>query len=182
MTGPTLPEAAEQGALRARLGIVDPTVFVWPRHVPYFHCGYYRWMQHSAYLRQLEEVVERYLAYIDFPIGAMLRERRWVPIVQEHSLDILQQAEMEEVLYTTFRVTEIFASRLFRASAGFHVVRDARPLQVARGRITHGYAEVRVPDWESRLVRFDDHLTALLERWIAPTAGEGEATTSESWA
>lgn len=163
-----LPEVNRQAALRARLGIEDPRVYVWPRHIPYFHCAFGRWVQHSAYLRQIEEASERFLAYIGMPIGELLRTRRWIPVVQEHVLEIHEQAEIEEVLYTTFNLTEVVARRLFRATLEFHVIRDEQPCRVASARITHGYVEVRDPDWESRIVRLDAATVGLLESWCVP--------------
>lgn len=170
-------EADSQEGLRMLLGISDPATFIWPRSVPYFYCGYYRWIQHSGYLRQLEEVVDRFLSHAGFPIGPVFRERRWVPIVQEHSLDIFHQVEMDEILYTTFRVTDVVASRLFRARADFYVIRGARPLLVAAGQISHGYAKVATPEWESRLVRFDPEFSDLLRRWMA-TGAEPDETAA----
>jgi acyl-CoA thioesterase FadM len=168
MEWPRLPEADHQPELRRVIGITNASVFVWPRYIAYFHCGFGRWPQHSAYLRQTEEVVDRFLSYIGLPIGEILKRRRWIPVVQEHSLEILAQADIEEMLYTTFHVTGVIANRLFTGAVNFFVRRNTVSQLVATGSITHGYVEVREPDWESRLVRLDAATVQLLERWVVP--------------
>jgi acyl-CoA thioesterase FadM len=164
--------AAAQPRLRALLGLADDRVFVWARRVPYFHAGFFAWASHTAFLRQIEEVVDRFLLHAGLSIGELCRDRRWIPVVQEHSLEMRAPVGMEEVLFTTFRVVEIVASRLFRARVGFWVVRDGRPVEVATATITHGYVEVREPHWESRLVRLDPETLARLERWTTPSPAD----------
>jgi acyl-CoA thioesterase FadM len=159
------PEGASQEELRRQLEIDDPRVFVWARRLAYFYCGFFRWAQHSAYLRLLEEVSDRFFDHIGLSIGTMLRERRWIPVVQEHALDVLENVETDEIVYTTFRVTDVIASRLFRAQVRWLVIREDRVLQVAYGGIAHGYVEVRDPEWESQLVRFDAETLDRLEEW-----------------
>lgn len=165
---------ASQEELRDRLGISDPGVFVWARRLPYFYCHYYNLLGHSGYLRLLEEVVDEFFSHAQLPIDGLLPQRRWIPVVQNHSLEIVHSAMIGETMYTTFQVLEVIAGRLFRARVAFSVLRNGRRILTGVGEITHGFVAVEDPEWESRLVRLDREALARLERWTA-SKQRGEA-------
>lgn len=153
----------EQQRERERLRIEDPATFVWSRRIAYFHCGFFRYMHHSGYLRLLEELVDRYLDHVGMNIGEMCRSRRWIPVVQDHVVEIESPAEMEEEIGSTLRVRRTIGRRLFVADVAWYVVRDGTVVRTARGHITHGYVEVGYPDWESRLVTLEPWMLERLQ-------------------
>ncbi|HZM79779.1 MAG TPA: hypothetical protein VFC19_28955 [Candidatus Limnocylindrales bacterium] len=134
---------------------------VWRWRIPYFYCHYSERLQHSGYLRLMEEVVDIFLARRGISIRDMLAGRRWIPVVPNARVRILEPAYMEETLYTVFTVEDIFKDLLYTARFDCYVPRDDDLVRTATGRITHGYAEVvDRRDW--RHVPFDDKTTAAL--------------------
>lgn len=128
--------------------------FVWKWHIPYFYCHFTDRMQHSGYLRLMEEVVDLFLASRGISIRTMLETRRWIPVVPNARVEILAEALMEETIYTVYTVEDIYKDVTYTSRMDCYVVRDGRPVQTATGRITHGYAEiVNRRDW--KLVNFD---------------------------
>src|SRR5439155_8455606 len=70
--------------------------FVWKRRIPYFYCHFMDRLQHSGYVRLMEEVVDLFLAERGISIGAMLERRSWIPVVAEAGLEILREARLGE--------------------------------------------------------------------------------------
>ena len=147
--------------LRARLVPVDANAFVWQWRIPYFYCHHSDRLQHSGYLRMMEEVVDLFLADRGLSIRTMLDKHSWIPFVQNARVELLEDALMEETIYTVFTVTDIYKNLLYSASFDCYVERDGALRHTARGQITHGYAGIRSrSDWG--LVPFDEPTVAAL--------------------
>lgn len=131
--------------------------YAWHRRVPYFYCHYTARLQMSGYLRQLEEVVDLFLADRGISIRALLDERRWIPVVTHSSVTILDEVEMEEDLYTVFTVENVFKNFTYTARMDTYAPRDGRLRHTATGRITHGYAEI-VDRRRIRIAEFDQRV------------------------
>jgi acyl-CoA thioesterase FadM len=128
--------------------------FVWKWHVPYFYCHFTERMQHSGYLRLLEEVVDLFLAERRISIRTMLQTRQWIPVVPSARVQILADAFMEEPIYTVYTVENVYKDVTYTARMDCYVVRDGGLVHTATGRITHGYAAIlNRRDWS--LVNFD---------------------------
>lgn len=141
--------------------VAAPNAVVWRWRIPYFYCHYSERLQHSGYLRLMEEVVDIFLARRGISIRDMLAGRRWIPVVPNARMRILEPAFMEETIYTVFTVEEIFKDLLYTARVDCYVPRDDDLVQTATGRITHGYAEVvDRRDWKH--VPFDEKTLAAL--------------------
>lgn len=135
--------------------------FVWSWHIPYFYCHFTQRIQHSGYLRLMEEVVDLFLADRGISIRTMLDTRRWIPVVPEARVEILQEALMEETIYTVYTVEEIYKGVTYAARMDCYVIRNGAPVHTATGRIVHGYAEIlNRRDWA--LVNFDAETLAAL--------------------
>lgn len=135
--------------------------FGWKWRIPYPYCHFNERLQLSGYLRQVEEVVDLFLADRGISIKTLLDDRKWIPVVPHSRVQLLDEALMEEDLYTVFTVEEVFKDFTYTARTDFYVVRDGRLVQTATGRITHGYAvfENRL-DWS--LVNFDERVLRAL--------------------
>jgi YbgC/YbaW family acyl-CoA thioester hydrolase len=130
--------------------------FVWKWRIPYFYCHFSDRLQHSGYLRILEEVVDLFLAARGISIRTMLKTRNWIPIVKEARVEILQEAYMEEDLFTTYTVENTYKDLLYVARMDCYVIRNNQIIQTATGKIVHGYAEINNrKDWT--LVPFDNY-------------------------
>lgn len=115
-------------------------VLHWIWRARYFHCHFSDRVQHSAYVRALEEVVDRYLADRGLSVGTLLRQRAWIPVVSRARIRLLADAHMEEDVHTTFTVTDVLRDALWEGRMDCHVHRDSTPLRVATASIQHGYA------------------------------------------
>jgi acyl-CoA thioesterase FadM len=131
--------------------------FGWKWRIPYPYCHYNERLQMSGYLRQLEEVVDLFLADRGISIKTLLDDRRWIPVVPHSKITLLDEAIMEEDLYTVYTVEDIFKDFTYRSRMDTYVVRDGRLVQTSTGTITHGYAVIdNRRDW--RLVPFDQRV------------------------
>src|SRR5262245_3654058 len=132
-----------------------PKTFVWKRRIPYFYCHYNKRLQHSGYLRLMEEVVDRFLADCGLSIQTMLERKRWIPIVTHARMETWREAFMEEDVYTALTVESIFKNFTYTARVECYVQRAGELVHTATGRITHGYPEIRSRrEWS--LVGFDE--------------------------
>lgn len=153
--GADLPEDER---LRKLLG-AEPGAFIWQWHIPYFYCHFTERLQHSGYLRLMEEVVDRFLAARGISIRTLLETRRWIPVVPTARLEILSEALMEETIYVVYTVEEIFKDFTYTSRMDCYVPRGDGMLHTATGKITHGYAEIlNRRDWQ--LVNFDEAVLA----------------------
>ncbi len=114
--------------------------FYWPWRARYFHCHYSDRLQHSAYIRALEEVVDRFLAERGISVARMLADYGWIPVVSRARLEMLADAYMEETIHTVFRVEEITKRLTYTARMDCFVQRDNMLVHTATAAIVHGYA------------------------------------------
>ena len=135
--------------------------FRWSWRARYFHCHFSDRVQHSAYVRALEAVVDRFLADRGMSIRTMLQCRGWIPVVSRARVQLVAAAHMEETIHTTFTVREIIKESAFDATMNCHVERDGHLVHVATARILHGYAMSR-GDRAGSLVVLDPETQATL--------------------
>ncbi len=135
--------------------------FVWRWRIPYFYCHFSKRIQHSGYLRILEEIVDLFLDARGISIRHMLETRAWIPVVPQARVEILQEALLEEALYSVYTVEDIFKDLTYTARLDCYVWRSGTWVHTATGRIVHGYATILGRGaWE--LATFDtETLTAL---------------------
>ncbi|MBP0455063.1 alpha/beta hydrolase [Kitasatospora sp. RG8] len=139
---------AEAGALEIPEGrtvaeVLTPEgsgALLWSWRAPYYYCHFSDRLQHSAYVRTLEEVVDRYLYSKDLAIGRLLEERGWIPVVSRARVQLLSDIFMEETVHTVFRVEEILRDAMYTARMDCYVQRGDRLERAATGTIMHGYA------------------------------------------
>ena len=164
---PSCPDTNAMEILRAQNG----NAFVWKWHVPYFYCHFNDRMQHSGYLRLMEEVLDLFVAERGISIRTLLENKRWIPVVPHARLEILDEAMMEETIYTVFTVEEIFKETTYRSRMDCYVTRHGSLVHTATGSITHGYAVIENRrDWA--LVRFDEEVMRALQGGCQPPIAE----------
>lgn len=138
--------------------------FLWEWKIPYFACHASTRIEHSAYVKLLEEAVDRYLERAGLPITGLLAQRDWIPVVSRARVDLHADAAMGETLLITFTVEDVLKDTVFTARMECHVVRGDRLVRVATATIMHGYVLTRGPEAFSDLVVLDAPTqTALLE-------------------
>ncbi|MFJ8311751.1 MULTISPECIES: hypothetical protein [unclassified Streptomyces] len=146
--------------------------FGWAWRMPYFYCHFTERVQMSGYLRQMEEVVDLFLADRGVSIKTLLDEQDWIPVVPHSRITVLDEAKMEETLYTVFTVENVFKRFTYTARMDTYVLRDGLLVPTTTGRITHGYAVIENRrDWS--LVDFDDRLLNALNGKSGHTSGRG---------
>ncbi|GDY51206.1 hypothetical protein SVIO_018290 [Streptomyces violaceusniger] len=135
--------------------------FGWKWRIPYPYCHFSERIQMSGYLRQMEEVVDLFLADRGISIKQLLEDRKWIPVVPHSCVHVLDEALMEEDLYTVYTVEDVFKDFTYTSRMDCYVVREGRLVRTATGTITHGYAEIENRhDWS--LVTFDDRVLRAL--------------------
>ncbi len=127
----------------ARSALAAGGAFVWSWRAPYFVCHFSDRVQHSGYVRALEEVVDRFLADRGLSIRTMLTEHGWIPVVSRARVQLVAGARMEEVVHTAFAVQEVLRRIAFDARMDCYVRRGRCLVPVATARILHGYARSR---------------------------------------
>ncbi len=137
-------------------------LFLWSWRARYFHCHYSDHVQHSAYVRALEEVVDRYLADRGISVGRMLKEYSWIPVVSRARVQVLADIHMEETVYTTFVVEEVMKGLTYSARMECYVRRDDTMLHTATANILHGYA-VSMGQDAGKLTEMDRQTQAALQ-------------------
>jgi acyl-CoA thioesterase FadM len=115
--------------------------FWWSWKARYTYCHYFDRIQHSAYIRALEEVVDRFLAARRIGIDTVLTDRGWVPVVSKVDVQLLTAAHIGETIHTTYTVQGINGRRTYDARMDCHAERDSELVHVATATITHGYIE-----------------------------------------
>lgn len=129
----------------------------WRWRIPYFYCHATVRLQMSGLLRQMEEVVDLFLSERGVSIRTLLDEQDWIPVVPHSSITMLGEALMEEDLVTVLEVDHVFKTATYDARMDCYVVRGEELVQVATGRITHGYAHIDGRgDWS--LISFDERM------------------------
>jgi acyl-CoA thioesterase FadM len=114
--------------------------FLWTWKIPYYKCHYSERVQHSAYVRAMEEVVDHFLRDRNLEIGTLLRERDWIPVVSRCRVELLADAVMEEYVHTVFTVEDILRDSLYTARMDCYVRRGNQLVHTATGSIMHGYS------------------------------------------
>ena len=137
------------------------TGFLWSWRAPYFYCHYSDRVQHSGFVRALEEVVDRFLDERGISVGRLLRERHWIPVVSRSRVSLLGAAHMEEVVHTTFTVLDVLRGTMFDARMDCWVRRGDELVPVATARILHGYAIAAGPG-AGGMARLDDEVLRAL--------------------
>jgi acyl-CoA thioesterase FadM len=133
----------------------NPLAYIWKSRIPYFYCHYNERIKHSGYLRLLEEAEDLFLADNNISIRTMLHEKKWIPVVPSAQVEILEEAFMEEDLYTVYSLIDTYRDFTYTHRIDCYVVRNGTLIQTATGNITHGYARINDrSDWS--LVAFDD--------------------------
>lgn len=131
--------------------------YAWKWNIPYPYCHFTERIQMSGYLRLMEEGKDRFVADRGISIKTLLDDRRWIPVVPRSDIRILDEALMEEDLYTVYTVDEVFKDFTYRSTIDCYVLRDGALRRMATGTITHGYARIQSRrDWS--LVDFDDRV------------------------
>jgi acyl-CoA thioesterase FadM len=161
-TGPMAEVVVDQAGLPAagEPDLSDPG-FQWSWCARYFLCHYSDRVQHSAYVRALEETVERFLAHRGISVGRLLAERGWIPVVSRASVRVLADAHMEELVHTTFAVDDVLKRSGYDGVMNCYVRRGDTLVPTATARILHGYAITR-GDLAGQLAEFDDEVLAAL--------------------
>ncbi|MGE5826804.1 MAG: thioesterase [Micromonosporaceae bacterium] len=131
-----------------------PGTFLWSWRAPYFYCHFSDRVQHSGFVRALEEVVDRFLVDRGISVGRLLNERSWIPVVSRCRVQLRAAAHMEEIIHTTFAVTGILRNLMFDAQMDCYVRRGTELVHVATARILHGYAIAAGPG-AGRMVELD---------------------------
>jgi acyl-CoA thioesterase FadM len=124
----------------ATLAPAGSNAFLWSWRIPYFYCHYSDRMQHSGYVRALEEVVDRFLADRGLSVGRLLVERGWIPVVSRARVRLLADAHLEETVHTRLTVTDVFRDVTYEARMDCYVQRGDRLVHTATASIMHGYA------------------------------------------
>ncbi len=141
----------------------NPNTMVWKWHIPYFYCHFNERMKHSGYLRLMEEIEDLFLAQNGLSIRTMLHTKKWIPVVPSARVEILEEAYMEETLYTTYALMNTYRDFTYTHGMDCYVVRDGKLVHTATGSITHGYARINDrTDWS--LVAFDDETKAIIRK------------------
>ncbi|RZQ61090.1 thioesterase family protein [Amycolatopsis suaedae] len=156
---PDLPGGGE--ALPVSALTAGPGTFLWSWRAPYFYCHYSDRVQHSGFVRALEEVVDRFLADRGISVGRMLAERSWIPVVSRARVRLLAAARMEETVHTFFTVTDILRGTLFDGRMDCYVRRGDELVPVATARILHGYAIAAGPG-AGGMAQLDDEVVRAL--------------------
>lgn len=155
------PRTVADSELSAVLTPAGSNAFLWSWRIPYFYCHFSDRLQHSGYVRAMEEVVDRFLEDRGISIRTMLVERGWIPVVSRARVHMLADALMEETLHTVFTVQEILKDVMYTATFDTYVHRDGRLVHTATGSIMHGYAVSR-GELAGSLAEFDDTTRAAL--------------------
>ncbi|AOR31293.1 hypothetical protein BFF78_09805 [Streptomyces fodineus] len=142
--------------------------YAWKWNIPYPYCHFTERIQMSGYLRLMEEGKDRFVADRGISIKTLLDDRRWIPVVPRSDIRILDEALMEEDLYTVYTVEEVFKDFTYTSRMDWYVLREGKLVKTATGRIVHGYALIENRrDW--KLVNFDQRVLDALNG-KAPTA------------
>lgn len=161
---PGASRADVEGAALAAVRAAHGGAFVWKWRIPYFYCHYTRRIQHSGYIRMMEEVVDRFLDDGDISIATMLRERRWIPVVLNADVEMLAEALMEETIFTVYEVEDIMKDITYTARMSCYALRGGELVPTAVGTISHAYLHIKDRGVGSEVVPFDARVLQVLRR------------------
>ncbi|WP_404955500.1 alpha/beta fold hydrolase [Streptomyces sp. 147326] len=114
--------------------------YLWSWRAPYPYCHFSDRLQHSAYVRTLEEVVDRFLHDRGLAIGKLLNERAWIPVVSRARVQMLSDIFMEETVHTVFTIEDVIKDTVYTARMDCYVQRGDSLELAATATIMHGYA------------------------------------------
>ncbi|MFG2718609.1 alpha/beta fold hydrolase [Streptomyces sp. NPDC048416] len=114
--------------------------YLWSWRAPYPYCHFSDRLQHSAYVRTLEEVVDRFLHDRGLAIGKLLNERAWIPVVSRARVQMLSDIFMEETVHTVFTIEDVIKDTVYTARMDCYVRRGDSLELAATATIMHGYA------------------------------------------
>jgi acyl-CoA thioesterase FadM len=129
--------------------------------VPYYTCQLSDRMQHSGYVRALEETVDDFLTHRGIAVGRLLADRHWIPVVSRARVEMLAEAHLDEPMQAEFTVTDILRNTMFEGRMDCYVERDGGRVHTATGQILHGYAVADGPDAGS-VAELDPEIVAAL--------------------
>jgi acyl-CoA thioesterase FadM len=157
-------DLAVSGGLDVRdvLAPAGSGTFLWSWSARYFHCHFSDRVQHSAYVRALEEVVDRALADRGMSIATTLAERGWIPVVSRVRVTMLADVHMEEVVHTKFTVADVLKHTTYDGRMDCYVLRGNDLVHVATAGILHGYAISR-GGRAGQLAELDEATVAVLK-------------------
>lgn len=139
----------------------DRSSFLWSWRAPYFYCHFSDRVQHSGYVRTLEEVVDRFLADRGISVGRLLTERSWIPVVSRARVQLIEAAHMEETIHTVFTVVDILRGVIFDGRMDCYVQRGNELIPVATAQILHGYA-IAAGEGAGGMATLDDEVVQAL--------------------
>ncbi|MBX7266873.1 thioesterase family protein [Micromonospora sp. Llam7] len=163
------PDHRPLGAGETVADVLTPpgsNAFLWSWRAPYFYCHFSDRVQHSGYVRALEEVVDRFLAARGISVGRLVRERSWIPVVSRARIRLVEAARMEEEVHTVLNVTGVLRGVMFDARMDCYVRRGDRLVHTATATILHGYAISAGPR-AGELAEFDDEVLRALSGGVA---------------
>ncbi|MBL1081155.1 alpha/beta fold hydrolase [Streptomyces actinomycinicus] len=134
---------------------------LWSWRAPYYYCHFSDRLQHSAYVRTLEEVVDRFLHDRGLAIGKLLEERAWIPVVSRARVQVLSDIFMEETVHTVFTVEDVIKDTVYTARMDCYVRRGESLELAATATIMHGYAISRGEE-AGTVALFDEDVKAAL--------------------
>lgn len=141
---PLLPPRAAAAAAEPGPGAPDAqapgTAYGWTWKVPYYYGQFSAVAAGSAFIRTLEEAVDRFLADRGLAVPELVEHRGWIPVVSRYRLRLLADARIGEDVTSTFWVTDVLRGTLFDGGLECSVRRAGRTVVVARASILHGYA------------------------------------------
>ncbi|MEO6502819.1 MAG: thioesterase family protein [Jatrophihabitantaceae bacterium] len=160
VTNPVRRRLAEGESAESAL-TAEPGSFLWSWRAPYFYCHFSDRVQHSGYVRALEEVVDRFLAERGISVGRLLTERSWIPVVSRARVQLIEAAHMEETIHTVFTVVDILRGVIFDGRMDCYVQRGDELVPVATAQILHGYA-IAAGEGAGGMATLDDEVVRAL--------------------
>ncbi|NHC16218.1 thioesterase [Motilibacter sp. E257] len=157
-----VPETTSAPGVAEPAAWAAPGGFEWQWNIPYYACHYYTRLQSNAYVRLLEETVDRYLEWAGLPITGLLATRDWIPVVSRARVQMIADAFMGETLHVTFTVDDVLKDTLFTGRMDCYVVRDGQRIHTATATIMHGYVMARGDNAFDEIITLDADTQAQL--------------------
>jgi len=153
----SLNDQADESQIRRILTEDNSNSFIWKWRIPYFYCHNTYRLQMSGYVRVMEEVVDQFLYDRGISIGSLLynKDYNWIPVVSASKISILEEAQLEDELYTVFTVEDIMQEKFYKARMDCYVQRDGELVQTATGSISHAYVAIADRRVGTQIATFD---------------------------
>ena len=139
----------------------NPAAYLWSWRAPYPYCHYSDRVQHSGFVRTLEEVVDRFLDHRGISVGRLVRERQWIPVVSRARVQLISAVHMEETVHTVFTVTDILRGIMCDGRMDCYVQRGDELIPVVTAQILHGYA-IAAGEGAGGMADLDEETAAIL--------------------